>query len=61
MGFVKEEADDLDDLAQTFRRGIETFSRGEHHQQALVLTARLETGAAKLMPTRRTRRDFLAN
>ena len=38
MGFVKEEADALDDLAQTFRRGNRDLQQGiEHHQQALEL------------------------
>ena len=38
LGFVKEEADALDDLAQTFRRNNQDFDRGlEHHRQALTL------------------------
>jgi DNA-binding CsgD family transcriptional regulator/tetratricopeptide (TPR) repeat protein len=38
MGIVKELADDLDDLAQTFRRNNRDLQQGiEHHQQALVL------------------------
>src|SRR5258706_7616721 len=38
MGFVKELADDLDDLAQTFRRGNRDLQQGiEEHKQALAL------------------------
>jgi DNA-binding CsgD family transcriptional regulator/tetratricopeptide (TPR) repeat protein len=37
-GSVKEEADALDDLAQTFRRGSRDVAQGiEHHRQALAL------------------------